>query len=242
MSIKAVLFDFDGTLRLNKVPSDEILSGFVKTKNFPCSEEDIRRAGRWENYYWAQSRELLADVQKFEFGTDRFWRNYARRRLAAFGLPPSLAAELAEEASQYMVSRFTRESILPEGVHSALADLKARGYILGIYSNRREEYDHEVAALGLSEYFDFALAAGTLKSWKPDPEGFWHALERAGISPQEGVYVGDNYFADVVGARRVGMHPVLYNVRHLFECVDCDEICAYDQLVPVVEAKNVPGR
>ena len=36
------------------------------------------------------------------------------------------------------------------------------------------------------------------------------------IAPQESVYVGDNFFADVVGARNVGMHVILVDPRNIF--------------------------
>ncbi len=235
MTIKAVFFDFDGTIRLSRVSSGEIFYRFVSDLGCAVTEEDRRRAGRWEHYYWAQSAELLRDVEALTFGTEAFWRRYARRRLAALGLPPPLAEAWAEEASQYMRAHYRPGSVLPPCLPETLADLKARGYVLGIFSNRREAYDHEVSALGLTDYFDHMVVAGDLQSWKPEVAGFHHLLNLAGVAPQESVYVGDNYFADVVGARRAGMFPVLYNVRGLFEDVNCATIVRYDQLLPLLE-------
>jgi YjjG family noncanonical pyrimidine nucleotidase len=43
--------------------------------------------------------------------------------------------------------------------------------------------------------------AGVLK---PDPEAFAHATEKAGVDPNEVLYVGDSYRSDVQGAQNVG--------------------------------------
>jgi FMN phosphatase YigB (HAD superfamily) len=42
-----------------------------------------------------------------------------------------------------------------------------------------------------------------------------------GIQPQESLYVGDNYYADIVGAAQAGLHPVLLDPDRLFPDVDC---------------------
>jgi FMN phosphatase YigB (HAD superfamily) len=35
------------------------------------------------------------------------------------------------------------------------------------------------------------------------------------------MYVGDNYFADIVGSHRAGLTPVLYDPASLFPEADC---------------------
>ena len=70
--------------------------------------------------------------------------------------------------------------------------------------------------------------------YKPDPGIFKHALDRAKVSAQETVYVGDNYFADVVGSRRAGLQPVLYDPNSIFPEADCTVIKSFDELQTVV--------
>jgi FMN phosphatase YigB (HAD superfamily) len=55
------------------------------------------------------------------------------------------------------------------------------------------------------------------------------------VSAQETVYVGDNYFADVVGSRRAGLHPVLYDPRGIFPEADCSTIKSFDELMSAVK-------
>ena len=72
--------------------------------------------------------------------------------------------------------------------------------------------------------------------FKPEPGVFEHALKRANLSASEVAYVGDNYFADIVGARRAGLTPVLYDPNNIFPEADCITITSFDQLKSVIEA------
>jgi FMN phosphatase YigB (HAD superfamily) len=46
-------------------------------------------------------------------------------------------------------------------------------------------------------------------------------------SPEQTLYIGDNYFADVVGARRAGLRPVLYDPKGLFHEPGCPVIASF---------------
>jgi putative hydrolase of the HAD superfamily len=78
--------------------------------------------------------------------------------------------------------------------------------------------------MGLFEFFDFTLVAGEVNAWKPDPRIFQEALQRTGSRPDKTLYVGDNYFADVVGSRRAGLRPVLLDPERIFIEADCPVI------------------
>jgi putative hydrolase of the HAD superfamily len=72
-------------------------------------------------------------------------------------------------------------------------------------------------------------------SYKPEPGVFEHALKRANLAAGEVAYVGDNYFADVVGSRRAGLIPVLYDPHSIFPEADCVTIKSFDQLKSVIK-------
>jgi ribonucleotide monophosphatase NagD (HAD superfamily) len=56
--------------------------------------------------------------------------------------------------------------------------------------------------------------------------------------------VGDNYYADVVGARQAGLEPVLLDVNGLFAEPDCLVIQAHSQLFALLERRRQvwPGK
>ena len=47
---------------------------------------------------------------------------------------------------------------------------------------------------------------------------------------QETIYIGDNYFADIVGSHRAGLMPVLYDPTSLFPDADCAVIKSFVEL------------
>jgi putative hydrolase of the HAD superfamily len=106
---------------------------------------------------------------------------------------------------------------------------------MAVISNRDKPFHELLQKIGISGYFSYSLAAGEVNSYKPDPGVFKHALEQTGMSADESVYVGDNYFADIVGALRAGLKPVLYDPNIIFPEINCAAIRSFDELKSVIE-------
>ena len=51
-----------------------------------------------------------------------------------------------------------------------------------------------------------------------------------GLQAGQAIYVGDNYYADVVGARRAGVRPVLFDPEAVFTEADCTVIRSIGEL------------
>ena len=233
--IKAILFDLDGTLRHNRPEGAEVFFEHAISLGLTISEDDRLRALRWEHFYWANSPELQADFKRYNGEKGEFWLNYGRRELIALGTDPKRAAELAPALSQYMDEQYKPESVVPPEVPGVLDRLKEVGFKLGVVSNREFPYTEELDRHGLTSRFDFSLAAGEVKSYKPDPGIFLAALGRIGLEPKAAMYVGDNYFADVIGSQRAGLRPVLYDPRGIYPYASCEVIASFDQLSKLLE-------
>jgi FMN phosphatase YigB (HAD superfamily) len=227
-TIKAILFDLDGTLRHNRPTGDQVFTQYLLDLGMGITAEDEIRSQRWEHYYFANSPEIQSDQKQY---SDRgeFWINFARRRLVALGCHPREAQALAPKASAYMSENYTPQPHVPEEVFPLLASVKERGYTLGVVSNRDDPFHEELRELKLDPYFNFALAGGEIKSFKPDVRIFEHALELSGTSASETMYVGDNYFADILGSRRAGLVPVLLDPSGLFPEADCAVITSFHE-------------
>lgn len=226
--IKAVLFDLDGTLRHHVPSGGDVFSARAREIGLRISDEDILRAERWEHYYFANSPEIKKDTA--EFKEDAFWANFNRRRLVALGCNPKNAAELSAPMSAYMRDHYKPEVRVPEDSRALLTSLQQDGYILGVISNRDEPFHEELKNLNLDSHFDFSLAGGEVNSFKPEPAIFEHGLKRAGVNAEEAVYVGDNYFADIIGSHRAGLTPVLYDPNILFPEADCTVVKTFSEL------------
>lgn len=235
-TIKAILFDLDGTLRHHLPNSGEVFLQYLDSVNIRYSTEDKLRAERWEHFYFANSSQIQEDNQFFKDDVNAFWVNFSRRKLIALNIAEAQAAELAPQVSQYMREFYQPQVIVPEEIPSVLTQLKAAGYTLGVVSNREEPFQKELDEMNLTPYFDFLLAAGEVGSFKPDTKIFHHALQLANAHPSETIYIGDNYFADIVGSNKAGLIPVLYDPTGLFpNAPDCYIIQSFNQLNDVLK-------
>jgi putative hydrolase of the HAD superfamily len=233
--IKTILFDLDGTLRLNQPSGWELVVAHALTLGLAIEPEDRRRGTRWEHSYWAGSPDLFADLEHHKDNTPEFWLNYSRRQLTALGAPPPRADELAPRLSKYMQENYRPQSVAAPACEPALRQLQQAGFRLGVVSNRDRPFADELEKIGLSAYFEFSLAGGEVQVFKPDPGIFEAALRRVDSAAHEAVYVGDNYYADVVGARRAGLHPLLYDPEGIYPEADCAVMRSYDQLTQILE-------
>jgi len=232
--IKAILFDFDGTLRLHLPSGGEVFTDYAAGLGLSVSQEDKLRSLRWEHYYFANSPEIKADQMMFKEDRSGFWVNYSRRRLIAMGCHPEQAIDLAGPCSAHMAEFYKPQVHVPGELHTTLPALKGKGYILGVVSNRDKPYLDELKETGLDSYFDFSLAGGEVPSFKPEPGIFLRALEMAGTDPHETFYIGDNYYADVVGSQRAGLWPVLYDPQAVFPEADCPVIKSFEEVLHLV--------
>jgi putative hydrolase of the HAD superfamily len=98
-------------------------------------------------------------------------------------------------------------------VQPTIEALRDAGLRLGVISNwvwGGPELLHDVE---LAQHFDGVVVSARVGFQKPDPGIFRHALELLDVTPDKAIHVGDSYQADVLGARRVGITPVLIDRR-----------------------------
>lgn len=95
------------------------------------------------------------------------------------------------------------------GAMTAVEDLKARGYGVGICTNKPEGLAEILLRnLGVREAFASLIGADTLPVRKPDPEPLFEAARRAGGDPKRCVLIGDSD-TDRNTARAAGIPSVL---------------------------------
>ena len=99
---------------------------------------------------------------------------------------------------------------LPEGVLPLLDKLRQR-YQLGLLSNYPcgQSIRDALDKTGLTEMFEAIVVSGEVGYAKPHPTPFETLLGQLGRSPSECVHIGDNWLADIQGAKRLGMGAIL---------------------------------
>ena len=103
--------------------------------------------------------------------------------------------------------RAETEVLYPDA-ESVLADLKSRGYKLGVIANQPENLDGRLEKLGIRKYFDEVVSSHDCGVVKPDEKIFKLALTRAGVDASQAVMVGDRLDNDVEPAKKLGFTTV----------------------------------
>lgn len=235
--ITTVLFDLDGTLRHSRPSGNDLFRDFAAEMGVKTTAEGERKAKRWIHEYWANSATLISDQETFERNSEAFWHNYGVRHLTALGCPTEQAEALSGELNQRLVAEYQPEDLIPDETPETLEALKSAGYTLGLITNRHDPVHDYLQEKGLWDYFELVLAAGEVGAWKPDTAIFQHALERIGAQPGQAVYIGDNYYADVIGAQNAGIAAVLLDPDGIFPDIDCPTIAKLSELESLLAAK-----
>jgi len=124
-----------------------------------------------------------------------------------FGAPPA-ESELAQ-LRRARHDQFVDLIAVEDHVHETLRQLRSR-FRLGLLSNYPDApaIRTSLDKVGLSPYFETIVVSGEVGFCKPHPVCFAYSLAALGLPASRAVYVGDNWLADVQGAKRVGMGAI----------------------------------
>jgi putative hydrolase of the HAD superfamily len=110
------------------------------------------------------------------------------------------------------IKKNTENYWLPfKGVTEVLMELRRNAIGIGIISNWDCTARDILTATELIDYFDHLIISCEVNCSKPDPEIFRLALQTSGVPARKSIYVGDNYYDDAVGSRKVGMDALIIN-------------------------------
>ncbi len=102
-----------------------------------------------------------------------------------------------------------RQLVCVDRVAEVLAELKSRGYRLGVISNWSPDLASTLEKFGLKQYFSGIYASQIMGYSKPDPAAFLVPVDRMGLTPGVTAYVGDLYPIDIIGSREAGLTPLM---------------------------------
>ena len=127
-------------------------------------------------------------------------------------------------------------SEMPADVPGALERLRATGYRLAVISNAEPNLRDRIAAAGISPFFESIVISAEVGAEKPDRAIFEEALDRMAVAPGRAIHVGDFYSVDVVGARGVGITPILLDARGLSADRDVTRVRSLSQVARLLSA------
>jgi phosphoglycolate phosphatase len=125
----------------------------------------------------------------------------------------------ADEAHRYFLQAYAGEHRLTRvypGVKPLLDWLQQQDVLMAVATNKPERFVAPLLAeKGLSDYFRWLVGGDTLPAQKPDPLALYWIMQRAGVTAQDTLFVGDSR-NDVLAARAAGVKVVAvsYGYNH----------------------------
>lgn len=167
-----------------------------------------------------------------------FWRRVVRQAFHGLGHVPARFDAFFEELWETFAqgSRWRVYDRAP----ATLAELRRRGYRLGVLSNWDSRLHRVLRETGLRDHFEAVTISSEAGHEKPDTGIFRRAEQAHGIAPAQALHVGDSLKHDVAGARAAGW-PVL-RVRHDDGPAADGEIGCLSQLLDLLPGRGRSGR
>jgi putative hydrolase of the HAD superfamily len=241
LPIKAILYDAGRTL-VRPRPALEEVWNFLSRQlalDIPREQRERRFPDVGHFYYARLGKDGLGAYESDDRARS-FWSEYFAHALAHVGVDAERPALLSAGHAVYEWYRDPSQWQLYREVKQALTRAQERGLTQGVVSDWGTDLPALLHAHELTEHLDFVVASAAVGVSKPHPEIFRFALDRAGLTASQAVYVGDSYVADVLGARNVGLLPILLDRDGRAPAVDCPVVSSLDEVLSVVEALPPP--
>lgn len=163
--IKAILFDFDGTLlNTNDLIFESYSQAFKTVLHRDVTEDEIH------DMY---GKPLYSSLAKYGEYQDEIYRVYR---------------EYNEKNHDRLVKFF-------DGAAEGVRKLHDSGYKTAVVTSKRLiTLKRGIALMGLEDCFDTLITPDDTEKHKPDPEPILEACRRLGAKPCESVMVGDSIF------------------------------------------------
>lgn len=164
MSIKTILFDFDGTLIDT---NDLIYESFMHT---------------FEQYGYSFTKEEI-----LQFNGPPLQKTFST-------IDPQLAEEMIRTYRAHNNEHHDEYVSLFPNVRETLDVLKDEGFKLAIVSAKmRDGVNQGLKATNIGNYFDTIISIDNVSNPKPHPESVYKALDNLYAKPEEAIMIGDNY-------------------------------------------------
>lgn len=168
-NIKAVLFDLDGTL-INTL-------------------EDLATA---TNYALKQFGYPEQEIEKFKIYAGNGVAVMLERAMPQSEVTPERIKELKTHFLTYYEKHFDDKTRAYDGVSELLSELRKRGYLLAVVTNKVDEMARLILNKLYPGSFDLIYGQRDSVPSKPDPTLAFMAMDKLGVTPEQCVFVGDS--------------------------------------------------
>ena len=196
MAIKGIFFDAADVLYVRPVSTSAYLTKLLERKGLPTelSAEDQSR-----------QKALRSLAKRGLISHDWYWDQVLEMHGIADAQERRILTVEIDEVSNHVVP-------VP-GAREALADLKQRGFAVGVVTDTMHSIEHKMRWLeqvGVAEFVDVVACSTVLGAHKPEPVMYLNAVKQAGLMPDECAFVGHRA-DEIEGARQAGLATVGVN-------------------------------
>jgi len=242
MDIRAVAFDVNGTL-IRILTEDGADHVFRAAAHFLTYQGiDLRRHDVREMYFRLLKEQQRTSAEEHpEYDAVGIWRDIVEMHRSDFtrALPaakleqmPLFLAEMCRGISR------RRLSLYPH-VRKVLGVLRERCPLAVVTDAQSTWARGELHKVGLLDYFDPIVISGDHGFRKPDRRLFRLALDGLGVAAEHVLYVGNDMYCDIYGAREAGMQTALFdsdqNTEVFPNCVPDHTITDFRDLLTILD-------
>lgn len=187
--IRTILFDMGGTLDGDGLHWQDRFVALYRDFEVDVGRETFDDAERRAN----------DDETIVSCGFDPMIERYVSWQLAHLGLTNS-------QLQQHVTAGFIAPARKAAAANvELLAELKQRGFELGVVSNGCGNVERLCEDFGYAPFLSIVVDSRRVGLFKPDPAIFRHAAEKLGREPREIMMVGDSFERDIRSAKQIGM-------------------------------------
>jgi putative hydrolase of the HAD superfamily len=214
MDIRAVVWDANGTLVriLTDEGMDEIFRAaahFLTYQGIDLCRQQVR-----ELYFRIMTEQQHASPYAHpEFDAAGIWQRIIEGHQTAFtrALPAAKLEQMPLFLAEMSRGISRRQLGLYPHAREVLDALRGR-YPLALVTDAQTAYARgELHRVGLLGYFDPIIVSGDYGYRKPDRRLFQLALDGMNVTAQHALYVGNDMYRDIFGAREAGLKTVMFD-------------------------------
>ena len=206
MTIKSIVFDLYGTLI--DIETDESMEEIYRTIAHYLTYHGVY-LHRWEvreRYYRIMKQQKEVRGEEYpEIDVEAIWNEFLMQE----GIRSELIRGQLAKVIAHIYRAISRHRLqLYPDVKRVLNELQAK-YRLALISDAQSCYAlPEIRAVGLEGYFDPVVISSHYGFRKPDPRLFQRSLDKLKLKPAEVIWVGNDMFRDIHGAKQVGIKSI----------------------------------
>lgn len=210
--IKGLLFDLNGTL-IDILTNEEDFRTYQVTANFldyygiQITPEHLK-----EKYFAINRRQRKEKNEKFpEFDVVKIFYEIIDSHIKKENQPTEeMKYSLAETSSKVFRAAARHKLSLYDGVWDLLQIFKEKYQMAALSDGQKIWAERELKSCALDELLSFVLVSSDFGYRKPDLRLFETAVKKMGLAPEEILFVGNDMYRDVYGAKNANLKCVFF--------------------------------